>query len=187
MHPLRLNQAILQPKDLQKSDLTVEDCMAPIWEKHHIMEKRRIVLITQAREIVTNYVQSKGKIVTAATYNNIVVGTATKMVKVYLEGCAAKEASQYPSSMLESSVPKVMTDEASATKETGGTISPQSSSSACAMCSSSPMASSTWSIEYPRTVDKAVTSDRATGPLTRSSESYFPLLPQITHSQSGYN
>ena len=85
------------------------------------MEKRRIVLITRAREIVTNYVQSKGKIVTAETYNNIVVGTATKMVKVYLEGRTAKEASQYPSSMLESSVPKIMTDEASATKGAGGT------------------------------------------------------------------
>jgi len=127
------------------------------------MEKRRIMLITQAREIVTNYVQSKGKIVTAATYDNIVVRTATKIVKVYLERHAAKEASQYPSSMLESSVPNVMTDEASATKGAGGTISPQTSSSACAMCSSSPMASSTWSIEYLRTVDKAVTSDRASG------------------------
>ena len=130
--------------------------------------------------------QSKGKIVTAATCDNIVDRTATKIVKVYLERRAAKEASQYPSSMLESSVPNVMTDEASATKGAGGTISPQTSSSACTMRSSSPMASSTWSIEYPRTVDKAVTSDRATGPLTRSSESYSPLLPQITYSQSGY-
>ena len=132
--------------------------------------------------------QSKGKIVTAATYDNIIVGTATKMVKIYLEHCAAKEASQCPSSMLKSSILKVTTDEASATKGAGGTISSQNSlASACAIHSSSPMASSTWSIEYPRTVDKApVTSDRTTGPLTWSLQSYSSLLPQIVHSQSGY-
>ena len=50
MHPPCPNRATIQPKNLQedKSVLTVEDRMAPICEKHHIMEKRRIMLITWA-------------------------------------------------------------------------------------------------------------------------------------------
>jgi len=109
MHPQSLNQAMLPSKDLQedKSALTVEDRMAHIWAKHQVKEKRRIQLVAQAREIVTDFVQSTGKsgVVTAEIYDDIVVATTTNMVKTYLERRAVKEASQQ-ASMLKLSILK---------------------------------------------------------------------------------
>jgi len=119
-------------------------------------------------------------------YEDIVVGTATQLAQTYVKCRAAKKASQHASSMLKLSMPKAMTDEASATKGVGGTISPQAPTT-CTMCSSLLMASSTWSVEYPRAVNEAsVISDWTTGLPTQSSQLHPILLPQIVHSQSGY-
>jgi len=94
MHPPCPNRATLLPENLQedKSALTVEERMAPIWAKHQVKEKRRIQLVARAREIVTDFVQSTGKsgVVTAEIYDDIVVATTTNMVKTYLERRAVK-------------------------------------------------------------------------------------------------
>ena len=106
-------------------------------------------------------------------------------MQTYLKCCATKEMSQHPSSMLESSMLKVITGVPPATKGAGGTLSPQASSSACATRSSSPTASSMWSVEHPRAADKAsVTSGRTPGPPTWSSKPCSFLQPQAVHSQS---
>jgi len=190
MHPPGLNQATLLPENLQedKSALTVEECMAHIWDKHQVKEKRRKQLVLRAQAIVADYMEMKREQSAPpgpATYEDIVVATATQVTQTYLKRCAAKEVSQCPSSMLKLSMPKVMTGVLPATRRAGGTISPQASSSACATCSSSSAASSTWSVEYPRAVDKAsVTSGRTPGPRTQSSKPRSLLQPQAVHIQS---
>jgi len=103
-----------------------------------------------------------------AIYEDIVVATATQVTQTYLKRRAAKEASQRPSSMLELSMPKVMTGVPPATKGAGGTISPQASSSACATHSSFPTA----------------TSGRTPGLPTQSSKPCSLLQPQAVHIQS---
>ena len=172
-HPPGPNRATLLPENLQedKSALTVEERMAHMWDKHQVKEKRRKQLVLRAQAIVADYMEMQRERSAPpgpATYEDIVVATATQVTKTYLERRAAKEASQRPSSMLELSMPKVMTGVPPATKGAGGTLSPQASSSACATRSSSPMA----------------TSGRTPGPPTQSFKPCSLLQPQAVHIQS---
>jgi len=114
-------------------DATVEVRMAIIWHMEWITNQtRRTRIIAKARGLVANFIESHGeyKETPAKARNDMVVATAIEMAKAYVKRCAAKET--HPPSMLESSMPKVMTGVPPATKGVKGTISPQTPLSACA-------------------------------------------------------
>src|SRR6266542_6786181 len=107
--------------------------MAIIWHAERITNQtHRTQIIAKARGLVADFVEShsKYKEMPAKARDDMVVATATEMAKAYIKRRAAKET--HLPSMLESSMPKVMTGVPPATKGVEGTISPQTPLSACA-------------------------------------------------------
>jgi len=113
-------------------DATVEVRMAIIWHAEQITNQTRCTqIIAKARGLVADFVEShsKYKEMPAKAHDDMVVAMATEMAKAYIKRRAAKET--HLPSMLESSMPKVMTGVPPATKGVEGTISPQTPLSAC--------------------------------------------------------
>jgi len=140
LHLQSLNQATPLSKDLQedKSVLTVEDRMAIIWLTEQITNQTHCTqIIAKAQGLVANFIEEHGKYkeMSANAHDNMVVATAIEMAKAYVKRRAAKET--HLPSMLESSMPKVMTGVSPATKGVEDTISPQTPLSACATRSAS--------------------------------------------------
>jgi len=107
-----------------------------IWHMERITNQTcRTQIIAKAQGLIADFIESHGKYkeMPAKARDDMVVATAIEMAKSYVKRRAAKET--HPPSMLESSMPKVMTGVLPATKGVEGTISPQTPLSACAMCS----------------------------------------------------
>ena len=89
----------LDSKDLinEGGEATLEDWLATVWAQLNIPKaKRREQIVSRARGIVADYVESQGKHeeVMGAAYNNILLATAMQVAHTYVKRRKEKASQQ---------------------------------------------------------------------------------------------